>query len=88
MSYENIRIPSDRCHYPHGFQRTNRRRVSEVFSEANQSTGAIKVIRSILFLGWSIALVSGGAIVGWQSHQKLAELQQNPWAIVQIIGGK
>ena len=46
------------------------------------------MIKLILFSGWSIALVSGGAIVGWQSHQKVAELQQNPWAIVQLIGGK
>jgi len=26
-------------------------------------------------------------IVGWAAHQKVAELQQNPWAIVELIGG-
>jgi len=46
------------------------------------------VIKLILFSGWSIALLSGGAIVGWSAHQKLAELQQNPWAIVHLIGDK
>jgi len=46
------------------------------------------MIKLILFFGWSISLVSGGAIAGWSAHQKVAELQQNPWAIVQIIGGK
>jgi len=46
------------------------------------------VIKLILFAAWSIALVSGGAIAGWQGHQKVAELQQNPWAIVHLIGGK
>ena len=46
------------------------------------------LIKLILFSAWSIALVSGGAIAGWSAHQKVAELQQNPWAIVQLIGGK
>ena len=36
----------------------------------------------------TIAPTDSSAIAGWQSHQKLAELQQNPWSIVQIIGGK
>jgi len=46
------------------------------------------VIKLVLFSAWSIALLSGGAIAGWSAHQKVAELQQNPWAIVQIIGGR
>jgi hypothetical protein len=41
-----------------------------------------------LFLIWSIGLLATGSIVGWQAHQKVSELYQNPWSIVYSLGGK